>query len=75
MPGQEDFPAGGRVIKQIALSYFTDTEIVVAALIIFLLAFIAIVVWAVKRPKSEIEEMEQLPLEDERFATKEDSND
>jgi hypothetical protein len=34
-----------------------------------------IVVWAWKRPKAEIEEMELLPLEDERFRTKEDSND
>jgi hypothetical protein len=33
------------------------------------------VLWALKRPKAEIEEMEYLPLEDERFATKEDSND
>jgi len=57
------------------LSYFTDTEIVVAALIIFLLAFLIIVIWAIKRPKSEIKEMENLPLEDERFATKEDNND
>jgi len=39
------------------------------------LAFAGIVFWALKRPKAEIEEMEHLPLEDERFATKEDSND
>lgn len=42
---------------------------------IFLLAFTAIVIWALKRPKAEIEEMEHLPLEDEKFAIKEDKND
>ena len=45
------------------------------ALFIFLIAFAGIVIWALKRPKAEIEEMENLPLEDERFAAKEDSND
>jgi hypothetical protein len=32
------------------------------------------VLWAIKRPKMEIEEMERLPLEDERFRSKEDNN-
>ena len=75
MSGKENIPAGGRVIHQIALSYFTDTEITIVALIIFLLAFAAILLWALKRPKSEIEELENLPLEDERFEDKEDNND
>jgi len=35
---------------------------------------VVIVLWAIKRPKTEIEEMERLPLEDEAFGSKEDSN-
>jgi hypothetical protein len=33
-----------------------------------------IVLWALKKPKAEIEEMERLPLEDERFRPKEDNH-
>lgn len=45
----------------------------IIALIIFFLAFAALVVWAMKRPKEEIEEMEMLPLEDDGEQTKEES--
>lgn len=45
----------------------------IIGLVIFFLAFVALVVWAMKRPKEEIEEMEMLPLEDEGEQTKEES--
>lgn len=50
-------------------------EIVIVALIIFFAAFIALVLWAVTRPKELIEEMEMLPLEDEHEQMKEEDND
>lgn len=73
MPWSKDNDGRSYDIKQIALSHFNNTEIVIIALIIFLLAFVALVVWAMKRPKEEIEEMEMLPLEDDGEQTKEES--
>jgi cbb3-type cytochrome oxidase subunit 3 len=36
---------------------------------------VAIVLWALRKPKAEIEEMERLPLEDEGVKIKENVND
>ncbi len=47
----------------------------IAALIIFIAAFVILVIWAMKRPKEEIEEMEMLPLEEEDKQMKEENND
>ncbi|MFI5323229.1 MAG: hypothetical protein ACHQ6U_06800 [Thermodesulfobacteriota bacterium] len=57
------------------MSYFKDIEIIIAALVIFLLAFVVIVIWALKRPEKEIEEMENLPLENESVEKKEETNE
>jgi cbb3-type cytochrome oxidase subunit 3 len=75
VPRQEDDTTGGRDIHQIALSYFKDIEIIIIALVIFLSVFVVIVLWALKRPKKEIEEMANLPLEDDSAESKEDKND
>lgn len=75
MPWQKDVTAGGCIIHQIGLSYFKDIELIIAALVIFLLAFVVIVIWALKRPEKEIVEMENLPLENESVEKKEETNE
>lgn len=44
----------------------------IIALIIFITAFVVLVIWALKRPEEEIHEMEMLPLEDEDEPKKEE---
>jgi cbb3-type cytochrome oxidase subunit 3 len=53
-------------MKQIALAYYEHTYLVVIALLIFFIAFIAIVVSTFRKSNEEIyKELEKLPLEEE----------
>ena len=61
-------------MKQVALSYFENTELTNLALILFLIAFLIIIVRVMsKKNKKLYEEMERLPLEDEEYKVKEDN--
>ena len=53
-------------MKQIALAYYEPTYLVAIALLIFFIAFIAIVISTFKKSNKEIyKELEKLPLEKE----------
>jgi len=61
-------------MKQVALSYFENIELTNLALILFLVAFLIVVVSVMsKKNKKLYEEMERLPLEDEQYELKEDN--
>ncbi len=61
-------------MKQVALSYFENIELTNLALILFLVAFLIVVVSVMsKKNKKLYEEMERLPLEDEKYELKEDN--
>jgi len=53
-------------MKQIALAYYEHTYLVAIALVIFITAFIAIVISTYRKSNKEIyKELEKLPLEQE----------
>ncbi len=53
-------------MKQIALAYYEHTYLVVIALVIFITAFIAIVISTFRKSNKEIyKELEKLPLDKE----------
>lgn len=57
---------GGVKIHEIALSYYQNKELVIVALIIFLVVFVGLVIWVNLKPNRTIyKKLERLPLEDE----------
>lgn len=53
-------------MKQIALSYFTGTDLTVIALLIFFVWFTVMAIWVMKvLPKDQVLKMSLLPLQDD----------
>jgi len=58
------------------LSYFQNIGLTIAALVIFIVAFIGLLVWVMRKSgKDYYERMRQLPLEDEQDKSRRTRNE